>query len=214
MIHEYLLIAYIRLLPFIKHSLPEEWSVGEKGTVVLIPGFHESNYCFLDLGNQLNKHGYRIVTIPDFKSTELVKTISAKLERFLATLNDSNIMLVSHSKGGIVAKYFLDNSAQSHKIKYSVSIATPYLGSFLAKLKYHNIWELSPDSELMKKLNRNASNNSKIINLYPKFDNHILPNKNLLLEGADNIKLDVNGHTRILIYKDLVNKVKSAVSGE
>jgi hypothetical protein len=47
-------------------------------------------------------------------------------------------------------------------------------------------------------LNLNIKYNHKVFALYPTLDNHVLPNKNLLLPGAHNIQIDVVGHTRIL----------------
>ncbi|MEN9389293.1 MAG: hypothetical protein RLY61_377 [Candidatus Parcubacteria bacterium] len=212
MVKEYALIGYLKLLPHTRKKLPDEWVLGDVGTVVLIPGLHETNFFLYSVGNFLNQHGYRILTIPEFDSLEPVGQIYTKLEKLVQSLDASNIILVSHSKGGIVAKYFLDNSNQSHRIKYSVSLATPYLGSVFAILRFHNLHELASSSNLIKEVSQQDAHVAKVINLYPKFDNHVIPNKNLLLKGAKNIQINVNGHTRILVCEETYTEIIKALA--
>ena len=212
MVKEYTLIGYMKLLPYILRELPRKWAYGDKGTIVLIPGFHESDFSFYSLGNFLSHHGYKVLTIPEFKSIETVAQTYTKLERLIASLDETNIVLLSHSKGGIVAKHFLDNSSQTNKIKFSISLATPYQGSIFARLRFHNIHELDSDSNLIKDVSQKGAHVAKVINLYPKFDNHVIPNKNLMLKGAKNIQINVNGHTRILVCDETYTEIIKALA--
>ncbi len=214
MLKEYLLIGYLKLLPSFLSKLPKSWEDGEKGTVIIIPGLHETNFFLYNIGCFLNQHGYKIITIPKFHSTEPIVQIYSKLDSLIESLSANNLILLSHSKGGIVAKYFLDNSKHSHKIKYSVSLATPYQGTMFAKLPFHNIYELDPTSTVIKELNANTDHVSKVINIYPKFDNHVIPNKNLILHGAKNIQVDINGHTRILVCQSAYAEIIKALSAK
>lgn len=195
-IKEYILIAYLKMLPFLK-KLPDEWNLGEQGDVILIPGLHETNFFLYKIAKNINTLGYKIHVIPNFNSTNGIEQISHKLNDVVSIIESNEIILISHSKGGLVAKYFIDTSSQAKKIKYSISIATPYKGTLFGKLKFHGLHEVEPNSRFINCLS-STENNAKIINFYPKFDNHVIPNNNLTLEGANNIKINVNGHTRIL----------------
>ncbi len=204
LVKEYLLIGYLKFLPKIKEAKFLNWSIGTKGSVILIPGLHESTFFLFSVGDFLNKQGFRIYTIPDFKSAEPVSDISKKLEGLVERLPQSDIILISHSKGGLVAKYFLDTSVFTEKVKLSISIATPYGGTIFGHLHFHNLYEVRPKSPLLTFLGSNKVSCAKIVNFYPKFDNHVLPNSGLLLAGAQNIQINVSGHTRILNSNQLL----------
>lgn len=48
--------------------------------------------------------------------------------------NAENVVLVAHSKGGLIGKYVLIHFNQDKKIKGMVAIATPFSGFFAAEL--------------------------------------------------------------------------------
>jgi len=64
-----------------------------------------------------------------------------------------------------------------------------------------------PNSEIIQNVLSENKNNGKIINFYPSLDNHVVPNKDLILEGAKNIEMKVVGHTRILEDEELLNEI-------
>lgn len=207
LIKEYALIARLMLTSLFKKSLPEEWKTGDKGDVILIQGLHSTYLALAYVGNFLNSRGYKIHTIPNLTSVETIEQAASKLESTVKSIDKPNLILVSHSKGGLISKYFLDHSQQNNKVRYSFSIATPYSGSLLGMTKIHNIHELGLKSSLILDLGKNKQNVSKIVNFYPKFDNHVIPNKSLLLDGATNIPIDVNGHTNILTSTQLTEQL-------
>jgi len=53
----------------------------------------------------------------------------------------------------------------------------------------------------------NSYKTDKIYNIYPTFDNLVIPNSSLKLDNARNIKIDIVGHTRILESKELLNEL-------
>ena len=154
LITEYFLIVYFWLLPFIKRKPPANWGFGEKGNVILIPGFQETYLSLYFVANYLNANGYKIHIIQNFNSLAKIEQSFRKLEEFILKISHDDLILLSHSKGGLIAKHFLDNSSATTKVAVSISIATPYMGTYIAK--------------------------QRIINFYPSLDNHVIPNKNLL----------------------------------
>jgi esterase/lipase len=204
---EYLLIIKLNIKGFLKRSLPKNWSQGDKQDVILIHGFRE-NWIFLEkIGNFLSNKGYKVHVSKRLKiNTASIVTNADILEEFISENNLKNITLISHSKGGLIAKYFLDHSKYSKKVDKAISIATPYGGTYFSFL-IGNI-ELSPISKTIKNINKNRSSCKKIVNIYPSFDNHVIPNRNLILEDAKNIKVDVVGHTKILTHEDTIKLVE------
>lgn len=207
---EYIFIHKAKLLSAFKNK-PSSWNKGTKGNAILVPGFYESFHYLWKIADELNKLGYKIHLIEDFKSTDKVEVASEKIEATVRKINKGEIVLIAHSKGGVVSKYFLDNSKLSTKIKYSISIASPYNGSLLASSGHHNLFELKLGSSLIKNIQSNKTNLKKIYNFYPKFDNHIIPNSSMVLPGAKNKMIDVNCHTRILESDLLIESILNIV---
>jgi predicted alpha/beta hydrolase family esterase len=174
---------------------PQKWLKGNKGDIVLIPGINEK-WTFLGVtGNKLNKLGWRI-HYPVSHTRESIEKISQEVENYIRTNNLKNVFIIAHSKGGIVARRLLTKKIEK-TIKKAILLATPHRGSILAFLPMKGIGELKPNCETLNQIN-DWRDWTKIVNIYPKWDNHVIPNSSLKLEGARNIKLDIGGHTRIL----------------
>lgn len=188
---------------------PVSWSKGKKGDIVLIQGLLSNPLDLEKLGNHLNSIGYRIHILQKLRNNTMkTKKAMGILENYISTNRLENIILVGHSKGGIIIKYFLNNSQHANKVKIAFCISTPFKGSFLA---YFIFREFSPTSQLIRNINLKKSVNKRVINLYSKFDELIIPNKNLLLDNAKNIRVDVIGHVRAVFsrktYKEIVNNL-------
>ncbi len=198
LIKEYFIIGKLKLICFFHANIPPEWDKGTKGNILLIQGFNERAYFLNYLANRLNASGYRIIIFP-FNTHASVKVIAEEITKKLSPLNLKNIVVVSHSKGGLIAKYLLDNYEEVNKMVEKVfTIATPYHGSILAHLRYGHLTELLPESQFIRNSHKINTNNCRIVNIYPQLDNHILPNSSLILDGAENIQIKVIGHTRIV----------------
>lgn len=198
LILEYLLILYLKIKGLFFRNPPVEWQNGEKGDVVIILGFGET-WVFLEkIAKYLHKKGSRIHFLPDYYYG--VKPISKYVEILSKYIKDNklkDIILLSHSKGGLIAKKYLDSENNANNVKLSITICSPYQGTLYGYLKILSLKELK-SREVTENINSVSNNNHKIINIYAKLDNHILPNKNALLPGGENIMVDIIGHTRIL----------------
>ncbi|HVZ12186.1 MAG TPA: hypothetical protein VG965_04105 [Patescibacteria group bacterium] len=195
-IAECALIIIRQVEGLITPSVPNYWSNGKKENIIIIPGFAEGWNFLSVIGNFLNEKGYKIHfpvslghgMLPIDKSVELI-------EEYVESHKLRNVTLISHSKGGIIAKLLLDRTS---KVKRVISISVPYKGTIWGYWPTFSLRELSYDSRVLKEVNRKSKNNSKITNVYSKYDLHILPSSHSYLRGAKNIRVDVVGHTRIL----------------
>ncbi len=153
---------------------------------------------FKKLAEYLNDNGYKIHVILPYPSLEPIQKLTKSIENFIQKENLKKFYILAHSKGGIVAKFFMDsNSKSSNNLLKCLTIATPWQGTEFAHIKIANTKELQPKSKLLKKIN-NSKNKEKIVNIYGEIDNVIIPNKNLHLPGAKNIQLPIIGHLSIL----------------
>lgn len=198
-IKEYALITKRRLQSLFISQPPTKWQKGERGIVYILQGLGEHFIFFTTIARALNERGFRIELISNLNSLRPVKEIAGLVVEDLKLKKIDSLFFLSHSKGGLVAKFILDNYPKiNSKVIKSISIASPYGGSVLGYFRYLSAGELVPHSLLMTELASRTDNNHKIVALYPKKDNHVIPNSNLLLKGAKNICLPTIGHTLIL----------------
>ncbi len=180
---------------------PPQWSRGEKDLLV-IQGLNESYVYWLTICTHLNQAGYKIHFIP-FNTRNSVKNISQELANYIRSNLSNDFSIISHSKGGIIAKYLADNYPDIHtKTAKIITIASPWSGTIFGLLPFWYMPELLPSSPLVKELKRLPA--QKITNLFPGIDNRILPNSSLVLPSATNIKINIFGHTRILEASEAV----------
>lgn len=195
---EYLLIVKIHLESLAKR-VPDKWQIGNKGDVIILPGFGEPWWFLGSIGNYVNQLGFRVHTIPKFNyNTQSIDQSVRILHDYIEHKQLQDIIFISHSKGGIIAKRYLDIAPNSANVECSLSIACPYQGTNWGYLYLFSLAELRPNSRLIKQLLSKTTTTAKIVNLYAHWDNHIIPNRNALLPGAANHIVNIVGHTRIL----------------
>ncbi len=173
---------------------------GSASPVILIPGLLGKWHSLKSLGDSLSQKGHPVYVLDRLGYN--LKSIpgSAETVRELIREKDlKNVVIVAHSKGGLIAKYvlaFLDPDAAIRKV---IAVATPFGGSRMAKLspfRFHA--ELRPESEIIRKLRDVSGVNSKIVSIFGVFDNHVQPIESCRLAGARNIRVEIHGHHLIL----------------
>lgn len=206
---------YLYLLKkfFVSHFPPQKWSVGNKGNVILVPGFMDDHVFLTAIANALNAIGYKIHILKDFDTTfQSIQDLAQELVSFIQANNLDNIVLVAHSKGGIISRYVLEYYPEINlMIKKIFTISTPHQGTVFGKLNKFHLDQLAPGSKIINDLNVQKDNLHKIVNIYPRVDNSIVPNKNLILAGAENHQVDIVGHTRILNSVECINIILEKV---
>lgn len=197
---EYLLIVRLHLRAFL-HRPPSAWQRGDKGTVLLVPGFGEPWTFLATPAGQLSSRGYRIHLVPNLNyNTQPIAECVDALHAYITQNALRQVTLLAHSRGGIVAKLYAD--AYPEHVQKIVTISTPYQGTYVGYLYFCNLKELIPRSSVIQKILHDTGHVDKILNLYAQVDNHVIPNAHALLPGATNTKIPIIGHTRILEAPD------------
>lgn len=189
-----------------------------KPLLVLIPGVYESWRFMLPLARKLNLRGYRVLPVPGLGDNRRPVTrgaalVSAELERIAARagaeLRSEHVVLVGHSKGGLIGKQVLldqeerrasataEQRSSSLEVLGLVAVATPFRGSRYAALaRSRTLREFSPDSETVLRLAAREEVNHRIVSVLPSFDPHI-PGARDLPGSVERILLGT-GHFRVL----------------
>ena len=201
LIQEYLLILKNKIVGLYS-KVPSKYSQGTKGDVVIIIGLNDTWNFLKTVANHLNSQGYRI-HFPKFNTRSTIKLCTRDVLQYIDELKLINVILITHSKGGLIARSIIKD--QPNNVNCAIEISSPNKGTVFGYLNIISLHELKPNCKELRDLE--YIDTKKIINIYPRFDNHVIPNTSLYLEGAKNIKLDIVGHTRILESKELINEL-------
>lgn len=190
-----------------KHYL--DFVVKGKSPVILIPGISNKWGFLKHLGDSISLKGHPVYVASELKFNFLDIPTSAKIVRNIIDKNNlKEVVIVGHSKGGLIGKYLLTHENKDGKIKKVIAIGAPFSGSKLAKTSLRKSFkELMPESKILQELNSNTQVNSKIISIMPAFDNHVWSEKGSRLLGATNITVPTKGHHKIVFDKDVIKKI-------
>lgn len=183
-------------LSHIKEGLPP---------IVVIQGIAGKWGFMRRLVNKISFEGYPIYTVPDLGNNMIPVESGAKIVRSMIDSFDlKDVVLIGHSKGGLISKYLLAHLNKENRIKGAITIATPFGGTKLAHANPYKAYkELRTDSELIKSLNDKNEVNDKMICVIPAFDNHVWPQSSCFLPGAKNIQVKVKGHHKVVFDKEV-----------
>ncbi|MCX6722149.1 MAG: hypothetical protein NTY04_03085 [Candidatus Staskawiczbacteria bacterium] len=185
----------------------------EKSPIILIPGLFEKHDFLEAFADSLSLAGHPIYFSKNLGRNVKDISKSAELVRDLIKEKDlRSVIIVAHSKGGLIGKYLLGFENSDDRIKKLITIATPWKGSSLFILNLHKSFkELRPMSDILNKLYEQKQVNHKIVSIYGESDNVIWPVESCHLEGAKNIQVENHGHHKILFDKKVVDIVMSEV---
>ncbi len=185
----------------------------DKIPIILIPGLFEKWHFLKAIADPLSLKGHPVYVIEHLKynSTEIPR--AAKLVReLIEQKNLKEVVIIAHSKGGLIGKYLLTFYNEDERTKRLITIASPFAGSAITKFFSHKaVRELSPDSDIIKDLHKEKKANGKITSIYGVFDNHVWPESSCHLKGAKNIQVKTYGHHKMLSDKRVIEAVMAQV---
>ena len=212
-IKDYAYLFSTKAFTYFKHAPPKHYLgyIKEgKVPVIILPGLSLRWAFYKSIADHISLLGHPVYIIPKLGNNFRDLPSSAKKVREVIKENNlKNVIIVAHSKGGLIGKYLLLHEDSDKRIKGVIAIATPFHGSSIAKLIPHSSFkELSPDSKIIRYLENHSEVNKKIVSIIPSYDNHIWHPQGSYLEGAKkNINVEVFGHHLLLNDKKVWNHV-------
>ena len=184
---------------------------GDKAPVLLIPGVYERWQFMRAVGGRLAKRGYAVhVVEPLGRNLSSIPDAAQMAQDYLDENDLRGVVVVAHSKGGLIAKHMMSFDDPTGRIRGLVAIATPFSGSSLARYApTAPLRAFVPTETTLALLTQQAEANSHIVSIYPDFDPYIPGGSHL--EGAHNIQLPVDGHFRLLADPHVLDAVVEAV---
>ncbi|MDX1535384.1 MAG: alpha/beta hydrolase [Candidatus Spechtbacterales bacterium] len=211
---DYIYAVYILLKISIIRKEPKHYRgyIEKKTAILLIPGILERWGFLRYFANTLSGEGYPIYTLTGLGyNTKSIHDSAKMVQEFIKEKNLKKVIILAHSKGGIIGREVLSSYNQDGRIIKLIAIASPFRGSKISRaIPFRPFKELTPKS-VAKISPKNSDADDKIVSICGYFDNHIWPNNSCELPGAENIEVDIYGHHKILANKKVLKIVKEKI---
>lgn len=185
---------------------------GDLAPILLLPGVYETWQFLRPVADRLNALGHPIHTLRALGYNRLTVAESAELaQRYLDEKDLRHVIIVGHSKGGLVGKHMMVADDVSGRIDSLVAINSPFEGSTLANwAPVRTLRAFSPKDKTVLTLAANRAANARITSIYSRLDPLIPIGSEL--DGATNVCLPMVGHFRPLGSPALFAAVEGAVA--
>lgn len=192
-------------------SVPQSYSEGDAAPVLLLPGVYENWQFLKPVGELLNSLGHPVHVVRELGYNRQPIADSAELAtRILLERDLRHVVIVGHSKGGIIGKQLMVTDGVAGRIDRMVAINSPFSGSRLARYAPGApLRAFLPTDATIATLAENLEANSRITSIFSCFD-PVIP-EGSRLEAAENIELPLSGHFRPLGSRELLDAVRRAV---
>lgn len=205
---DYLYAARAQILALDRRIAPGDFLTGHLTPVVVLPGVYEPWRFMLPMIRMLHGDGHPVHVVDPLQNNRRPVAHGAEaVGQYLRAQQLEQVIIVAHSKGGLLGKHVMAFSTERHRILSMVAIATPFGGSSLARYQLSpTLRSFSPRDATLRKLNAEHSVNERIVSVFAAFDPHIPEGS--WLEGAQNIEIDTGGHFRILAHPETLRIVR------
>lgn len=187
---------------------PEIYRDGPGIPIVVIPGVYETWRFLQPTIVALHDRGHPVHVLDPLRSNlQPVPDAAAQVVDYFVAHDLTDVVLVAHSKGGLIGKHAMAFGAASGRIRGMVAVAAPFGGSSYARYLplSRSLRIFSPRDATIRLLGGETSVNARIVSVYGRFDPHIPGGS--ALAGAKNVPLDSGGHFRILADPRIIAEV-------
>jgi triacylglycerol esterase/lipase EstA (alpha/beta hydrolase family) len=138
--------------------------------------------------------------------------LAAKLDEIKANTGASQVVLVCHSMGGLVARAYLRRYGAA-KVRRLVTIGTPHHGSMHAWLMFgQSLVQMRPGSTWLSELNRNENDaGAPTASIWSWHDSMVTPQTSSRIGWGENIVLSGIAHNALLDHPDVWAKVAEQI---
>jgi hypothetical protein len=180
-------------------AVPSSWTRGGGAPVVLLPGVYETWHFLRAIGDRLAADGHPVHVVHELGRNAAPIDVSAALVWRRIVADDlRGVVLVAHSKGGLIGKHLLAVDDTEQRIDRLVAVATPFGGSSRARwFRQRAMRDFRVDDPLLRRLGDRRDVDARITSVFPVLDPHI-PEGSRLDGAAANLQIRMAGHFGIL----------------
>jgi triacylglycerol lipase len=197
--YAYLCSQSLLYLPFriFFHTSTERGIGPISGEVIVMQhGYGHNGAAWFGTARALEKMGYRVYTLdqPMFASIDAMgDRLAARIEGVLKETNESQVTLIAHSMGGLIARAYLRTHGGA-RVKQLITLGTPHHGTHHAYLASGtNGRQMRPGNAWLIELAKTQVA-VPLTSIYSVHDTIISPQNSSRMSEANNIELTNIGH--------------------
>lgn len=135
--------------------------------------------------------------------------VKRKVEFILEDEKFEEVDIISHSMGGLDARWYIEELNGFENVNKLITLGTPHSGTEIANLTFWTSGgrDMIPGSEFLKKLNSSPlAENVEYVSIWSKGDEIIIPSERAKLEGAKNIHPGLFTHILLVRSSKVFNE--------
>jgi hypothetical protein len=208
--YRYAVVGQVRAA--VSRSHPDDFASGDGVPVLIIPGIYESWHFMRPLIDVLHADGHPVHVVTPLRTNRRPVVPSAEIVAdYLRRRDLTDMVIVAHSKGGLIGKYLMTQLDPRGRVLRLVAISTPFSGSRYARyMLMPSLRAFAGTNPYLAALAADVRLNNRVVSIFGRFDPHIPEGS--VLPGAENVLIDTGGHFRILSHPDTHRHVLAAVA--
>lgn len=212
-VQDYAYAAYWQVRAFSSKHDENAYLSGDGRPVVIIPGIWETWAFLRPLIERVHEAGHPVHVLSSLRRNgRPVEATAVDVAAYITAHDLSGVVVVAHSKGGLIGKYVMALLDDTQRIDRMVAVCSPFSGSRYALwMVLPSLRAFSPRNATTVLLARNEAVNRRIVSIFGEFDPHIPEGSRL--PGAENVCLAAGGHFRILSHPRTIATVLATVGG-
>ena len=198
---------------------------GATRPVVLLHGFVDNRSVFVMLRRTLSRHGRDSVESLNYSPLTCdLRAAAELLSRRVAELLDrtghTEVDLVGHSLGGLIARYYVQRLGGDAKVRTLVMLGTPHSGTAFVPLAVADahplVRQMRPGSEVLRELAGPAPGcRTRFVSFWSDLDQVMVPVETARLDHPDlivhNVRVSGIGHLALPVHPTVANGILRAL---
>lgn len=211
---DYAFVWRVHLVPRSGRVVPARWRHGDRAPVLLLPGVYETWRHLRLVGERLSDLGHPVVVVPGMRhNRQPIPETAEAAQRILDAHDLRGVVVVAHSKGGLVGKSMMVGTDVGGRIDRMVAVNSPFSGTRWSRvLPNPALRAFSPSDAALLQLAEQLEANERVTSMASRFDAHVTEGS--VLPGAVNVTFPVDGHFRPLGNPECVDMIVAAVEGD
>ena len=207
---------YHYVIVYFKSAKNSKLEPNNQPPILLLHGCMMRGGTLLYIQKRLQKDGWNQVFtwnyMPPFKNIPYyAEKLKDKVDEILRRTTHTKIILVCHSMGGLIARYYINCLKGKSSVDKLITLGTPHKGTQLWSFSCNPcVLDMRPGSDFLKRL-RAIPLNIKVLSIYSSFDAIVLPYHNSILKRKNvvNKEFDNLGHMRLIFSPKVYEEVRS-----
>lgn len=181
--------------------------------VVLLPGVYETWHFLRPVADHLFAHGHRVHTVASMGNNHgPVEVMAARVSEYLDAHDLHDVVLVAHSKGGLIGKYLIGHTSAGRRVRAMVAVNSPFGGSHLAHvIPMRAVRHFHHRHPTLSLLEDSDEVNHRITSIVSRYDPLVRDHE--ATPGATNLPLDAIGHFIVMTDPRVLAAVLAVVEG-